>query len=390
MFGPVRATVAGLCATLTGVGLARFAYAPLLPALVAAGWFTPGEAAFMGAANLAGYLAGALAAPLVATRLRAAGALRAGMVLATVAFFACAVPLSPPWLSPWFAVWRFLAGAAGGVLMVLAAPTVLPHIPAGRRGLAGGAIFTGVGLGIALSGVLVPPLLRLGVAQTWVALGLGAVLLTAIAWNGWPGDGAAPARQRRSLPRLVRILAAVYALDAVGLVPHMLFLADWVARGQGRGIAAGAAAWSAFGAGAVLGAVVMGRVGDRIGFRWALRAALLAQAVGISLALPPLGWAGVLATGAVTGAFVPGIPPLVLGRATELLPGDPAGQRAAWRLCTVAFAVGQATAAYAYSALFAATGAHKLLFLAGAVATLLGLALDLAVRPSARLQPGAS
>ena len=84
------------------------------------------------------------------------------MLLATAAFFACAFPLSVPW----YTLWRFAAGLAGGALMALAAPTVLPHVPAARQGLASGVIFTGVGLGIAASGTLVPPLLEFGLAET--------------------------------------------------------------------------------------------------------------------------------------------------------------------------------------------------------------------------------
>ena len=58
-----RATLSGLSATLVGIGLARFAYTPLIPALIAARWFDPAQAVYLGAANLAGYLAGALLAP---------------------------------------------------------------------------------------------------------------------------------------------------------------------------------------------------------------------------------------------------------------------------------------------------------------------------------------
>ena len=36
---PWRATFSGLCANLVGIGLARFAYTPLIPALILAGWF---------------------------------------------------------------------------------------------------------------------------------------------------------------------------------------------------------------------------------------------------------------------------------------------------------------------------------------------------------------
>jgi hypothetical protein len=58
---PMRATMATLSANLVGIGIARFGYTPLIPALIAAGWFNPSAAVYLGAANLAGYLGGALA-----------------------------------------------------------------------------------------------------------------------------------------------------------------------------------------------------------------------------------------------------------------------------------------------------------------------------------------
>src|ERR1700761_2076994 len=88
-----RATLSGLCASLVGIGLARFAYTPLLPAIIGAGWFGASSAAYLGAAHLAGYLAGALVAGPAARRLSARTMLRAMMALATAAFFACAVPI---------------------------------------------------------------------------------------------------------------------------------------------------------------------------------------------------------------------------------------------------------------------------------------------------------
>ncbi len=148
--GVWRATLSGFSANLVGIGLARFAYTPLLPAIVGAHWFTPSTAAYLGAANLAGYLAGAVLARPLAARVAAPPTLNAMMMLATVAFIACAHPLS----FPWFFAWRVVSGAAGGVLMVLAATTVLPHVTPSRRGLAGGVIFMGVGAGIAASGTL--------------------------------------------------------------------------------------------------------------------------------------------------------------------------------------------------------------------------------------------
>src|SRR5262249_50418428 len=161
-----------------GVGLARFAYTPLIPALVAARWLSPSAAMYLGAANLAGYLAGALLARQIALHAGSAPILRTMMMVAAAAFFACAFPLSVGWLF----VGRFASGVSGGVLTALAAPVVLPQVPSSRRGLAGGAIFTGVGLGIAASGILVPPLVHAGLAEAWLGLGALALLLTAASW----------------------------------------------------------------------------------------------------------------------------------------------------------------------------------------------------------------
>ena len=154
-------TMAGFAASLVGIGLARFAYTPLLPALIGAHWFDPSKAAYLGAANLAGYLAGAIFGRSMAARTSTVFMLRAMMLLASVAFFACAWPVS----FAWFFTWRFLSGTAGGALMVLAAPTVLAHVTPSRRGLVAGIIFMGVGVGIAASGTLVP---LLPVSTRWV------------------------------------------------------------------------------------------------------------------------------------------------------------------------------------------------------------------------------
>jgi MFS family permease len=125
-----RAILAGLCASLVGIGLARFAYTPLIPPLIDAHWFAARDVVFLGAANLLGYLAGALAGRPLAARIGARRVLQAMMALASLAFFACAVPLSVAW----FFGWRFLSGLAGGIIMVLAALTILPRLPAARRG----------------------------------------------------------------------------------------------------------------------------------------------------------------------------------------------------------------------------------------------------------------
>ncbi len=378
--GPWRSTLSALLANLVGIGLARFAYSPLIPALVVEGWFTASAAAYLGAANLAGYLAGALSARALGRRLGPALTLRAMMVAVTVSFLACAQPL--PFV--WFFVWRFASGAAGGVIMVLAATLVLPHVPESRRGLAGGLIFMGVGLGAVASATLLPMLLARGMAFTWVVIGLLCAAFTLAAWRGWPEDTVLPQAGRAAPPSDLRLraLMGIYALNAFGLVPHMVFLVDLVARGLGQGIGRGAAIWVLFGLGASVGPVVLGRLGDRFGFGVTLRAALAVQAVVVagSATTDDVVWLGL--SGLIMGGFTPGVVPVVLGRVRELLPGDFGAQRAAWSRTTAAFALGQAAGAYGLAWIFGASnGAYFLLFALGAGALALALALELTVRP---------
>jgi predicted MFS family arabinose efflux permease len=351
---------------------------PLIPALIAAHWYSASSTVYLGAANLAGYLAGALLARRMAAGVGAGPTLRAMMAVATAAFFACALPLSF-W---WYFVWRVGSGVAGGVLMALAAPLVLPQIPPSRRGLASGAIFTGVGLGIAASGTLVPLLMHAGLAQTWFGLGVVALLLTIASWGSWPREqlpGPYPpsARMRRRHPGLLALYVE-YGLNAVGLVPHMIFLVDFVARGLGRGLAVGAQYWVLFGIGALIGPLASGRLADCIGAAAAMRLALFVQAVCVALLAVSTIPLSLTISSLTIGAMVPGIVSLVLGRVHELIPNDTDGQRKAWGLCTTAFALGQAVAAYGFSYTFArAGGDYQLLYAIAAAALAAALAIDM-------------
>ncbi|SAK78012.1 YbfB/YjiJ family MFS transporter [Caballeronia ptereochthonis] len=376
-----RGVLAGASASLVGIGLARFAYTPLLPAIIGAHWFPASTAAYLGAANLGGYLAGALAGGPLARHARAATVLRAMMVIATIAFVACAVPVS----FLWFFVWRFLSGISGGALMVLAAPTIIAHVAPSRRGFASGAIFTGIGLGIAASGTIVPLLLRQGLTQTWIGLAVVSLVLTVVAWNGWPSqDAPAPARAgehahaKASAPPALRALFAEYALNAVGLVPHMIFLVDFVARGLGKGVDAGAEYWVLYGLGAIAGPLLSGHLADRAGFGPALRVAYLLQLAAVAIPAVSSNAALLIVSSVLVGAFTPGIVPLVLGRVNELLAHHPAAQKGAWSTATTGFAVLQALAAYGLSFLFSKSGGdYRMLFAIGSAALGVALAIDL-------------
>ena len=240
----------------------------------------------------------------------------------------------------WFFGWRFVAGLSGGVIMVLAASTILPHVAPGKRGLVGGVIFAGVGLGdrrVRHAGAAV------AAARPQAELvrpGHPVRAADAVSWRAWPADSAAtehapdPCAIASPESTAVRVLSAEYGLNALALVPHMVFLVDFVARGLGQGISAGSHYWVLYGIGAIVGPLLTGHLADRAGFGPALRVSFLVEAIAILLPALSTAPAAMIVSALIVGGFTPGIVPLVLGRIHELVPHNSAGQRAAWAQAT--------------------------------------------------------
>lgn len=362
-----KAATAGLASLFCGLGIGRFSYTPLLPALVTAGWFDPGAAAAFGAANLVGYLAGAAVA-LPTARLLPLPVLMRTMMLLVAASMAASAGQPPAFV---FGAARFAAGFAGGVLMVLAPPALLASVPPRLRGRVGGAVFSGVGLGIVASSAALPLLLPFGVPTAWIGLVAGALACAGLAWPFWPPEAPPPpaGAPDGGLSRLV----LAYAVSAFAIVPHLLLLSDYVARWLGHGVGVGAIAFAVYGVGAALGPVVGGQLADRVGFGPTLTAALAIQAAAVALPAAVRTLPAAFVSALLVGALTPGIPPLVLGRAGELA-GIAAAARS-WRSATIAYALTQALGAFAAAAVFARIRAHPPLFVGGALFSLAALAL---------------
>lgn len=356
VFWPI---LAGLCATLLGVGLQRFAFGPIQPAMVEQGWLSASAAGTMGAAAFLGYVIGVAGAHRLARAFGLRAALRWAAASAVVFFALCAVRGSLAWFLPW----RTMAGVSGGVLMILAGPAVQAVVPAAMRGRAAGLMFLGPGCGIVLSGLTVPLLLRAGLPATWLALAAAAAGLAALSWRFWPDVPAPVAAPVRGLPKPARRLILTYGLVGIATMPHMQWWADYVARGLGRGIAAGALHWLIYGAGAVAIPFVLGAFADRVGVARMFRLLLLVETG--SQILPLLGTSdAVLAlSGLCAGAGNVGLTAMTLARA----PGV-AGPAAAsvWRAATLAFAVATFSTGFVLAWVYAASGSHVPLFAIGA------------------------
>ena len=374
------ATFAAIGASLVGLGLARYAYAPLQPALVAAGWFTKGGAALLAAANLGGYFFGALFGARLARRVSSTVLLRLAMLITALSFLACADRAMP---FVWFFAWRAASGFTGGLIMVVATTTVLAHVEPAERGFVSQMSLFGLSLGVVCAGAVMPLVLHRGLTVAWIGLGVLALLLTAATWSIWPPH--TPHRPPRPHHHHrhehesggVNLYYVQYGLAAFAFMPHMVFLVDYIARDLGRGLTVGSHFYLVFAAGSVIGPFLLGYLSSRIGVRPTLRTGL--PILGLAVLLPLLSTSALsLAVSCfLAGLCMPGLVATFLARSQELAGGDLHRHRVIWGRATATIAVWQAVDAFVMAYLISRTAAaYEVLFVVAVVSAVLAFGLD--------------
>jgi MFS family permease len=292
----------GAAALAAAMGVGRFVYTPILPLMTAHAGLSAAGAGHLATANYAGYLAGALAGTVFPRLARSAVALRASLVVTVAGLAAMALTHNE---FGWIAL-RALAGAASALVFVIAVNSMLDHLRDHAPHLPGWG-FGGVGLGIALSGLLVLATPDGGGWQAtwWVAAAVAAVLAV-VAWPmaGGPGTPAAEG-PRAGRSRLFGALATSYTLEGVGYIIAGTFLVAAIAQ-QSPGWL-GSTAWVFVGVAALPSAALWARLSDRWSHPSLLTAALLLQAAGIALPAVAGGVAAALAGAVLFGSTFVGV-----------------------------------------------------------------------------------
>ena len=376
------ALMTGIMATLAGIGIARFAYTPLLPAIIQEGWFTASQGAYLGAANLLGYFIGALVAHSLSERFSPRLVMAASFAGIALSFVLCAG--AGGFL--WFFFWRLVSGIAGAILMVVGPSLALAATPPERRTRVGAMVFTGIGFGALLSAFIVPLLLGLSLSVTWGTLGLlciaaGLLCDWGIAHLASPitasPRGNSPIRGA-GVKIIVMLVVGAYALDAIGFVPHTVFWVDYLARENALGNQAASLQWGIFGLGALCGPFMIGALAHRVGWQGGLMIAFAAKAAAVLLPVFSLALLSQSVSSFMVGAMIPGIVALTSGRLAELV--GPAAHKKLWGQATAAFAAAQAVAGYAMSALYGTWGSYAPLFAISGLILVAGFLLVLLSR----------
>lgn len=326
----LRVIVAGICALVLTVGLARFAYTPMLPIMKAQAGLTSVGAGWLAAINYAGYMTAALLAASAGDLHHKYVLYRIGLVVAVVSTVAMGLTSHP-------VVWgvlRFLSGLSSVAGLLLASGLVLNWLLQHGRRPDLGLHFTGMGIGIAVSGAAV--VLSMPVwtwSGQWIALGILGVAFFVPAWRWMP----APDRVKRgaiagsvvSAPpastsaRWMWLLNASYVCAGFGFVIGATFI---VAILEALPVLAGRGGWVwvIVGAAAVPSTFLWDRIARRVGATRALMLAYALQGGGMLLPTLSSSTAVNLLAAALFGATFVGIVSLTLALVGRHVPANPA------------------------------------------------------------------
>jgi predicted MFS family arabinose efflux permease len=226
-------------------------------------------------------------------------------------------------------------------------------------------------------------LLARGLGSTWLVLGATALALTAVAWFMWP-PAQVSVKSADSGEVKSGWFSLQYALLAVGVVPQMVFLVDYIARDLDLGVTVGSRFYLVYGFGAFLGPVLYGAALRFASVRQVLRLAVGIQLVAIILLIMTIKSGAphllLVASSALAGLGMPGLVAIFLARSQQIGGGDALKAGLVWGRAITAFSVGQALCGFATAHLIAEYGeqgrGYPILFTFSAAALVLALAVD--------------
>ena len=370
------------------LGLARFGYTVVLPAMQDALDMDNTQAGGLATANLVGYLTLSVIGGAMAARFGPRVVIAAGLALAAVGMFLTG--LANGFVSA--AVWRALTGVGSGASNVPVMALLAAWFAPKRRGLAAGIAVAGSSLGLIFVGPLVPRVLSAHPENGWricwfiygsvaLLLAVGALLLlrnhpseVGLKPLGLDVVNATPSPRAKALQwgtvyrsAPVWHVGLVYVAFGFSYIIYMTFFTKCLVAEGGYTKEAAGGLLMTMGWVSLLCGLIWGTVSDKIGRKGALIIVYLIHTVAFSLfALWPA------PTGFTLSAILFGLSAWSIPAIMAALCGDMLGSRlapAALGFITLFFGIGQALGPTVAGAIAdAADSLLPPLFLAGGVA----------------------
>ena len=219
--------VGGILLLMVAMGISRFAYTPILPFMRVDANLTFSQGGLLASSNYIGYFIGALGAAFIYRS-------KKNFLLLNVVINILSIVLMG--IIDSYAVWillRLIAGITGGYIFVLTSSIVMDYLAAQLLTRWSGYVFSGIGLGIATSGLVVPFLEARSQWQgSWIGLGVLSTLFlltTLLLWRKLsvpnhtkPVQGEHTSIWHGFMPWLI----VAYGLEGLGYIVTGTFLVD--------------------------------------------------------------------------------------------------------------------------------------------------------------------
>lgn len=219
----------GILLLVVAMGISRFAFTPLLPFMRTGENLSFQAGGWLASSNYIGYFAGALGAGFIYKQKKR---FLLGNVMVNVA------SIIGMGMTHSYEIWialRFISGVTSGFIFVLTSSIIMDYLAKNVLTRWSGYIFSGIGIGIALSGLLVPLLeARFQWEGTWIGLGALSALCLAAALFLWrrihiqDGEKVEKTEDTNIWRGFMPWLILAYGLEGLGYIITGTFLVDIV------------------------------------------------------------------------------------------------------------------------------------------------------------------
>lgn len=320
------------------MGISRFGFTPIIPLMQRDIGVTEWNIAVMASANYLGYLIGAFISRKQWVRKHLRSWLGGGIV--TSILLLIAMPLTLDELL--WSLLRLLSGFLSAILFVVASSVTLGQ---GRSDWAG-FLYSGVGIGIAFTGIFVPIFDSVGGwTASWQGLALGGSVFGTVAWYTLAKAShpdAEESDQIRTQDKFVRdyewyVLLISYGFEGIGYIITATFIVQMINSMPELSHIANQS-WILIGLAAAPSTYLWAQIAKKTSIKLSLLLAYGVQALGILLPVIMPSQVSTLAGGALFGGTFMGITSLTITLASRVRPK--AQLQAIGELTTV-YALGQ-------------------------------------------------
>lgn len=322
----IKVLTAGIISLVLMLGVARFAYTPLLPLMQQQAALGLSEAGWLASINYMGYFTGVLIVASISNMMLKDRLYRIGIIVAIASTAGMAVTTN-------FWVWgimRYFAGLSSAAGLMLGSGLILNWLIRHHYRSELGIHFAGVGLGIALCSYIISAMTpEFDWREQWIALTLLGLLMAIPAWRWLPRpenshlmkNGEALVDTPPSKTYL-RLFMAAYLCAGVGYVISATFIVAIVDQ-QNPLIDEGTQVFLVLGLAATPACIIWDLVARKVGDLNALIIAFAIHTIGIILPVINSSTVAAYLSAILFGGTFIGIVSLVLTTAGRLYPKAP-------------------------------------------------------------------